>query len=100
MAVIVYKFSSLPSPLVDSQQRSALVLRVVGDNHTHEQSQSDHAAQEYIHVDVDCVHLRQYIKIKLGKGLFGNCYSKLYSKSYKIELTIKSGLTVFEKIEP
>jgi hypothetical protein len=44
-----------PSSLVNCEQRSALVLRIVANNNTHEEGQADHATQEDINVNIDGV---------------------------------------------
>jgi len=46
-----------PTPLVDGQQSRALVLRVIGNDHAHKQRQADHAAQEYVDVNIDRMYL-------------------------------------------
>lgn len=51
---------NLPASLIDRKQGSAFVLRVVSNNHAHEQGQTNHAAQKYVHVDVDSVHLELF----------------------------------------
>lgn len=48
-----------PSSLINCEQSSALVLRVICDHNAYEQRQADHTTQENINVYINRVNLKK-----------------------------------------
>lgn len=48
-----------PSSLINREQSSALVLRVIRDNDAYEQGQADHTTQENINVYINRMNLKK-----------------------------------------
>lgn len=47
-----------PTSLIDSEESGTLILRIIGNDHTNEQSESDHASQENENMDINRVDLQ------------------------------------------
>ena len=48
----------IPTSLIDSEESSTLILRIIGNDHANEQSESDHASQENENMDINRMDLQ------------------------------------------